>query len=153
MTDTVTISREAQAAKQKLLARHMKVAELSKDPFFAYSDLSRELLEAAAAIDRLTATLASPPPPSWLREALDEEEAHLVECFGQLNAGVIECAFRRLRTGLASPDDGWMKVDESHPLPRLKPGDEVLEQVDSVDEWGAHNVTVAYRRRRSEQGE
>jgi hypothetical protein len=100
----------------------------------------------------------SPPPPSGLREAL-EKIKFIAEGEGEvwLTWGTEDrAAFSRKQiielciAALASADDGWVKVDETHPLPDdLTWGDETLEH----HAYCKSPKVLAYRRRPSaEQG-
>jgi hypothetical protein len=129
MTDIVTISRECAEA----FYRH---AVGSGKPDWMY-------------IEQLNKALSAPPPPSGLREAL-EEIAGTVRQYAEAydaNPARLEAyaayslVLKIASAALASPDDGWVKVDAEHPLPSdLKENDEVK------------HVTYYRRRPSAEQG-
>jgi hypothetical protein len=134
--------------------------------------ISRASLQHVAnALDQCKAevdeALAAPPPPSGLREALAVTEQAKQFIHGNESVfgghpeydqgwqGACDHIAEQLR--LASPDDGWVTVDEEHPLPGdLKPGDETrcifvsLEQLINAPSGSFIDSVLTHYRRRLE---
>jgi hypothetical protein len=120
------------------------------------ADLVRRVREAAEA-SRLGLVHIGHEFLETLADALEQQTRELEDCRKAANMGfhaVVENA--ELRQVLASPDDGWVKVDEENPLPNnLKVGDEIRGvALDIIIEKlplsnSARKRITAYRRRSS----
>lgn len=135
-----------------------------------FSERREQIKQMAIDLHKL---LASPDvqPSTGLREALiavldarENWEATTDPAFEAARYQFFRTKCTEARRLLASPDDGWVKVDEEHPLPGdLKAGDEVRITKGNDNETERNELfwittcrprdTIAYRRRSSaEQG-